>query len=170
MVRGNCACVGKITNLEATWEEIIRIGHKFGFHINLSKCVLLIKNESRLDEISATKLKDITMKSDCVNYLESFIGSMEYMKIKCEEAIFMKCNEHLRLHEIKNHEAFVSYLLLVKALQHKLTYLKRTCETHDSWYEPLRELLFNRTLPDMMHYQVGSGHIEKIISIPRKHE
>ncbi|KAI0981680.1 hypothetical protein GJ496_003108 [Pomphorhynchus laevis] len=120
----DCACVVTITDLEATWKEIIRIGPKFGFHINPSKCVLLIKNESRLDEISATNLKDITIKSHGVNYLGSFNGSKEYMKIKCEEAILMKCNEHSRLHEITNHEAFASYLLLVKALQHKLTYIK----------------------------------------------
>ncbi|KAI0987948.1 hypothetical protein GJ496_007272 [Pomphorhynchus laevis] len=91
------------------------------------------------------------------------------MKIKCEEAILIKCNKHSRLHEITNHEAFAPYLLLVKALQHKLTYIKRTCETQDSWNEPLCELLFNRTLPDMMHYQAGSENIEKIISMPRKH-
>ncbi|KAI0986626.1 hypothetical protein GJ496_002811 [Pomphorhynchus laevis] len=91
------------------------------------------------------------------------------MKIKCEDAILMKCNEHSRLHKITNHEAFASYLPLIKALQHKLTYIKRTCEIQDSWYEPLRELLFNLTLSDMMYYQVGSEHIEKIISMPRKH-
>ena len=155
-------------SLEALYEwlsHVMEKGEAYGYHVNLSKCVLIVKEEhlDRATELFANTEVQIT--SSGARHLGAVIGSEDF-KSEYVTGEVEKWMDSLRnLIGIAKTHPHLAYVNFTRSLQAKWRYVQRTVPDVGHLFQPLEDLIRSELIPSLIG-QHCDDQLRRILALP----
>ena len=142
---GNAA--GSLAGLLDWYNKIETLGPQFGYYLNPSKCVLIVK--PNLLDTARDLFGDtgIQVTADGARHLGASIGSESYKKTFVSKAVSAWCSELENLINIAKAHPHLAYANFVKSFKFKWCYMQRTIDGIADLFQPLEEMIRTKLIP-----------------------
>ena len=159
---------GQFHDLKEWWDKVSVEGRRYGYHVKPSKSWLIIKDESRLEEVETIfRNTTIQITTSGKRHLGAALGTEEFKTEYMSDKVDMWCktlNSLVNIAKIQPHAAYAAYL---HAEQHKYTYFLRTVPGISELMEPLDNIIMNDFIPALFGENISPNERE-LFSLPIK--
>ena len=119
----------------------------YGYHINASKSILLVKPSFEAEAKEVFKDTTIQIMVDGCRHLGAALGTDDY----CQQYISSKvedwCHEVKQLAKFAHTQLQAAYAAFVHGLRHKWSFIARTMPNTNSLFQPLEEVITHHLIP-----------------------
>ena len=157
------SATGNFTGIHKWWKNLLEIGAKYGYNPNPGKCVLMVKNEEKLNE--AQKLfgdygMEITRGK---RHLGAVVGSFKTEYIWDKMKGWVEDIKILAL--IAKDDLQSAYAAMVFSIQHRWRYIQRTVPNISALFKDLENEIHHTLLPAILGRKISSEE-KDIIALP----
>ena len=125
----DATAVGKLEGLRTWWDDIVREGIKYGYHVNAGKSCLILKNGSDHERaLNIFKESGIKLKVTGQRHLGAVVGSQEFKDEYMGKLIDGWKSMVKNLSDYGQTQPHASYSAFILGVRHKMTYFMRTIE------------------------------------------
>ena len=163
-----CA-VGKLEHIRVWFDNLIKLGVKYGYYINESKSWLIIKDRELLDTAKAVFAgTDVQFTTEGKRHLGACVGSSNFKNKYCSDMVSKWCKEVELLAEIAKFHPHSAYCGYVNGYQHKYTYYFRTIPGFEEYVKPLDDILTYVFIPTLFGGPISKVERE-LIALPTRY-
>ena len=160
---------GSIINLKHWWDTLCKLGPKFGYFPEASKCWLIIKPEAAEKAHTIFKDTEIQITKRGKRHLGAIIGTDGYRDEYVLDKINQWSSELQLLCEIAKIEPQAAYSCFVSGYKHKLTYYMRTIPGISHLLQCIDDIILTEFIPAITG-GIKVNQTERIlISLPVKY-
>ena len=160
---------GSIINLKHWWDTLCKLGPKFGYFPEASKCWLIIKPEAAEKAHTIFKDTEIQITKRGKRHLGAIIGTDGYRDEYVLDKINRWSSELQLLCEIAKIEPQAAYSCFVSGYKHKLTYYMRTIPGISHLLQCIDDIILTEFIPAITG-GIKVNQTERIlISLPVKY-
>ena len=157
---------GCIRGVRQWWNDIVKVGPKFGYHANAVKTWLIVKQNKLEDARSAFADTAVQITTSGKRHLGAALGHPSFVR----EYVDSKVNEWVRqvekLSTIAVTHPHVAYSAFTQGLAHRWSYLLRTVPSISEMLKPLEEVIHQRFLPRLTGQPVCGADMRDLLSLP----
>jgi len=157
---------GKVRQLRAWWKVLEDEGDTYGYNINASKSVLLVKPEFEAEAKEAFADTAVEIRTDGCRHLGAAIGSEHF----CQQYVTAKvqewCHQVERLAEFASTEPQAAYAAFVHGLRHKWSFLARTMPGTADLFQPLEDVISHSLIPSITGRQPPGDLERALLALP----
>ena len=143
------AGVGKLIGLKVLWDEICRIGPKYGYFPEPSKSWLIVKPKHLNRARNIFSDSSINITTDGRKHLGAVVGSKLYREDFMSEKVSEWAKEIHKLSEIAKFPPHEAYACFVNGYKHKITYFMRTIDGINKFLDQLDEVITRNLIPNL---------------------
>ena len=160
---GNAA--GKIESLLEWYNKIETLGPHFGYFVNPSKCVLIVK--PHLLDTARDLFGDtgVQVTAEGARHLGATIGSVNFKRSFVSRAVSSWCSELENLINIAKAHPHLAYANFVKSFKFKWCYMQRTIPDIAEMFQPLEDMIRSRLIPCFTGRQISDLERE-VLELP----
>ena len=163
------SAAGTVKNLLEWWEELSKLGPKFGYFPEPSKCWLIVKPDYYDSANSVFKDTGVKITKEGKRHLGAAIGTNDYREEYIREKIDNWRSELKILVEIANTEPQAAYSCYVAGYKNKFTYYMRTVPDIGHLFREIDELIDTKLIPSFINGRQVSKMERKLLSLPCKY-
>ena len=157
---------GTTQELYRWWKILEGRGGCYGYHINASKSVLLVKPPFEAEAREAFKNTAIQVRVDGCRHLGAALGTDDY----CRQYVSLKmedwCREVRQLAQFAHSQPQAAYAAFVHGLRHKWSFIARTMPNTASLFQPLEEVITCRLIPAITGRQPPGDLERSMLALP----
>ena len=160
------ACAGgKMAGLRLWWDGLAKNGPQYGYYLNSSKSILLVKPEFYDEAIQIFKGVGVHIKSDGVRYLGIAISSPAYTIQFLNETVQSFLVQLSRLSEVAASQPQAAYSAYVHGLRSKWSFLWQTMPQMSSALLPLDRMVSEQFIPSILGRQINDFE-RQLLALP----
>ena len=159
---------GSLNNLHNWWEKLLKLGPAFGYFVNPSKSVLIVKDDLIDEARKVFKGSNIQLTSSGGKYLGSSIGSCSFKEAFVKEKVRLWKTELEKLAQFANSQPQAAYSALTHSLQLKWSYLLRSTRDISSLFQPIEDVLRHKIIPAITGEQNISDAERALFALPTR--
>lgn len=164
-----CAA-GRVQHLRTWWDHLTDLGPPYGYHPNVQKTWLVVKEDSIAEARIAFANTGVQITTNGWPYLGAPVGTPAYCADFLKEQVSTWCEELHRLTGIAKCEPQAAYAALIFGLQHRWTYAMRTSPWIQDALAPLEQALREGFLPTILQRPVPTQVFRQLLSQPIWHD
>lgn len=148
------------------WDELNRMGPKYGYFPKPSKTILIVKNPALLDhakEMFAGSGINIDVEGE--RHLGAVIGSEEFKEQFVNKKVEKWIKDVEQLSFIAKDEPQLVLSAFTKALNHRWCFMQRTIPNISTLFQPLEDTIREKLIPAIVGRRVSDIE-RKILSLP----
>jgi hypothetical protein len=157
---------GTIISLKKWWDELQKLGSSYGYVINPSKSLLVVKEHCREEAESIFKDTGIQITSAGGKYLGSAIGDSSFKEVFIRKKVCQWMLELERLADIAASQPQAAYSALIFSVKHRWSYLVRTTKNITDLLQPIEDTIRQKVLPAITGKQAISDADRKLFALP----
>ena len=159
----DAAAAGQLADLYTWWDMLCDIGPQFGYFVNSSKTLLIVKETHLLLAYSNFGDTGVQFTAEGRRYLWAALGCFKsYVSDKVKEW----SDELSRLSEIALTQPHAAYSALTHGLLGRWTFLSRTLPDVDELFSPLEQTIHLCLLPSLIGKCTFSDIKRQLLSLP----
>ena len=138
---------GSLDSLLSWYDNLIKIGKRYGYNINMDKSWLILKSSETYDKAMKVFGQTIQITTEGKRHLGAVIGTQSYKNKYCNKMVNQWINELEVLCEFATIEPHAAYTAFTKGYYSKFIYFMRTIDGFGTYMQPIEELLSTKFLP-----------------------
>ena len=145
---------GKLVKVRAWWDALTTKGPLYGYHLNPSKSVLLVK--PAVLGLAQELFRDtgVTIRVDGCRYLGAAIGTAEFLQSYVEGKVQSWIGQLERLTVIASSQPQAAFSAFTSGLKHKWSFLCRTMSNAAPSFGPLESAIRDKLIPAITGRQI----------------
>ena len=157
---------GKIAEMKKWWDELKRVGPKYGYHPKPSKTVLIVKDPS-MEEYAKNIFADsgITIGLEGERHLGAVVGNADFKKKYVQNKIEKWTQDIHQLSEIAVNEPQLALCAFTKAMCMRWSFVQRTISNISHLFQPLEEVIRERFIPAVVGRKVSDVE-RRMLALP----
>ena len=159
---------GTLSNLRRWWDRILKLGPDFGYFINASKLVMIVKEESLEEAERLFEGSDIQITTAGGKYLGGSIGNGTFKEAFVKKKVEQWKTELESLAQIAASQPQSAYSLLTHSLQHKWSFLMRSMRDVSQLLQPIEDVIRHKVIPAITGKQNISDAERRLFSLPTR--
>ena len=160
---GNAA--GNLEDLAKWYKLVLSIGPHFGFQVNPSKSVLIVKAEFYNRALELFSSTGVTITTEGARHLGASIGSSAFSRSFVDKEIDVWISMVNNLADIATTHPHLAYSCFTRSLKHKWAYLQRTIP--DSLFDRLETAIRDKLIPKLIGRHCTDAE-RNLLSLPIK--
>lgn len=161
----DASAAGKIEKLKKWYDELIKEGEKFGYHVNRSKSWLIVKDDVTEQEAKKEFGDSVNITTEGQRHLGAVIGSTDFKKMYCMEKVTKWREELMALSQIAETHPQMAYAAYTKGYASKFTYFMRTIEGFGDYLAPVDEVLNSHLIPALFGMDSELSYLREVIGL-----
>ena len=161
----DASAAGKIEKLKKWYDELIKEGEKFGYHVNGSKSWLIVKDDVTEQEAKKEFGDSVNITTEGQRHLGAVIGSTDFKKMYCMEKVTKWREELMALSQIAETHPQMAYAAYTKGYASKFTYFMRTIEGFGDYLAPVDEVLNSHLIPALFGMDSELSYLREVIGL-----
>ena len=159
---------GTCEDLRAWWDELIKIGPKFGYHPNAIKTHLVVKEgtEDKAKAIFMETSVNITTRGK--RHLGAAIGSSNFCDEYVRSKVSQWTDELMLLTKFAKSQPHASFAAFTHGLSRKWSHLSRTMANTAELLQPLEEVIHQHFIPALTGRPPVSSFERKLLALPAR--
>ena len=157
---------GKLRALRRWWDDVDETGKPYGYHVNASKTLLLVKPDLLNLAHSVFAGTGIEVVTDGARYLGAAIGTPDFIAGYTAGKVQDWQQELMRLSEIATTEPHAAYAALTHGLRGRWTYLLRTLEFSAEQLQRLDDTVTEHFLPALTGKRTFTADDLSLLRLP----
>ena len=138
---------GTLHSLKTWYDNLVEIGKRYGYHVNGSKCWLIVKSPDAKTEAEKVFQNKVKITYEGKRHLGAVIGSESYKNEYCNDIVNGWVKELSTLCEIAEVQPQAAYTVFTKGYKSKFTYFLRTINGFEKYVEPVDSLINSKFIP-----------------------
>ena len=138
---------GKLAYLRSWWDRVTQTGPNFGYFVNASKSILIVKGEHHEEAKKLFEDSKIHITTLGSKYLGSTIGNTTFKEVYVSEKVAQWKQELESLAEIAASQPQAAYTVLTQSIQHKWLFLSRSTRNINHLLQPIEDVLRHKLIP-----------------------
>ena len=157
---------GTTQELYRWWKILEGRGGCYGYHINASKSVLLVKPPFEAEAREAFKDTAVQIRVDGCRHLGAALGTDDYCRQYISSKVEDWCHEVRQLSQFAHTQPQAAYATLVHGLRHKWSFIARTMPNTASLFQPLEEVITHHLIPAITGRQPPGDLERSMLALP----
>ena len=157
---------GTTQELYRWWKILEGRGGCYGYHINASKSVLLVKPPFEAEAREAFKDTAVQIRVDGCRHLGAALGTDDYCRQYISSKVEDWCHEVRQLSQFAHTQPQAAYATLVYGLRHKWSFIARTMPNTASLFQPLEEVITHHLIPAITGRQPPGDLERSMLALP----
>ena len=155
-----------LQRLRRWWDILQQRGSSYGYYLNASKSVLLVKPGYEAVAQDLFGDTDILIRYDGYRHLGAALGTPSFVEEYITNKIDGWCKEVKKLASFAHTQPQAAYATLTHGLRHRWSFLARTVPNTGPLFEPLESVITQHLIPALLG-RSPPGEIERdILSLP----
>ena len=160
------AAGGTIDRLRNWWDKLWKLGPSFGYYINPSKSLLVIKEHYTEKAKSTFDSTGIEITSTGGRYLGSAIGNNSFKEVLIRKKVGQWTSELERLADAATSQPQAAYSALTHSMKHRWSFLIRTTQDTSDLLQSIEDTIRQKVLPAITGKRAISESDRKLFSLP----
>ena len=162
---------GNLENLRAWWDELCKLGPKFGYFPNSKKTHLLVKLSSLPRSEMVFADTNIKIVSDGVQYLGGAIGSESFIRRTLFQKVQLWSEEIVNLVEVAESEPHAAFAAFTHGISASWNYFSRVTDitslaTETNPFQQLETLIREKLVPALTGAKHFNDATRSLLSLP----
>ena len=162
---------GNLENLRAWWDELCKLGPKFGYFPNSKKTHLLVKPSSLPRSEMVFADTNIKIVSDGVQYLGGAIGSESFIRRTLFQKVQLWSEEIVNLVEVAESEPHAAFAAFTHGISASWNYFSRVTDitslaTETNPFQQLETLIREKLVPALTGAKHFNDATRSLLSLP----
>ena len=162
------SAVGRISELKVWWDNLIKLGPKFGYYPQPSKSWLIVKEHQEYQAKATFINTKINITKDGKRHLGAIIGSESFRKEYLSSKITDWTEGIKLLRKIVRIDPQSAYACFISGFKHKLNYIMRTVPNTAAYLQQIDEIVQTELIPAITGDITCSEEEKKLLSLPPK--
>ena len=160
------ASAGKIREMRKWWDEMNRLGPKFGYYPKPSKTILIIKDPDMLDyAVEIFGDTGISIGTEGERHLGAAIGSQDFKERYVKKKVDKWIQDIEQISDIAKNDPQIAYASYTKALCMRWCFVQRTISGISHLFQPLEEVIREKFIPAIVGRNISDLE-RRILALP----
>jgi hypothetical protein len=158
------AC-GTLSALREWWDSLVLRGPSYGYYVNASKTMLVVKHPLR-DKASSIFDRTGIQLADGARDLGGVIGASGFVQFYVKEKVSSFCKEMEILSTIAGSSPQAAHSAYVHGLRHRWQFLQRTVPDMEAMFKPLEKVIRDKFIPALLGGHIVNDDERLLLSLP----
>ena len=159
---------GTIAGIKYWWDQLCKIGPKFGYFPEATKSWLIVKPCLKSKAIKSFVNSGVNITTDGKRHLGAALGTNDYKNEYLSDIVDEWIEEIKVLSEIAKSKPQPAYSCFISGFRHKVTYFMRTIPGAESQLKRLDEIILTHFIPAITDGIICNEEERKLLSLPPK--
>ena len=160
---------GGLNPLRQWWDRLVGDGPAFGYFINPSKSVLVVKRDKLEAAETIFAGMGVSITTDGCRHLGSAIGTDQIVQEFVASKVATWSQELCKLTDFARSQPQAAYSALVNSLQHRWSFLCRVLDGAAEQLAPLEDIIHRRLIPAISGRTAPSEAERILLTFPCRH-
>eukprot|EP00117_Sycon_ciliatum_P033528 scpid19357/ scgid25783/ len=163
------AAGGKLQAVRIWWDRLNESGPSYGYFLNPTKSVLLVKPQFLDEATSIFAGTGIDIRTDGCRHLGAALGSAEFSRCFMERKVQSWVEEVMSLSTIASSQPQAAYAAFVHGLRSKWSFLSRVMADLHLYMQPLEDSIRNKFIPALLGGRTVNDDERQLLALPCRH-
>ena len=162
----DAAAVGKLSKLHTWWNDLVRLGPKFGYFPNAAKSWLVTKEGTYNLGCEMFGAEGVQVTDEGRPYLGAAIGTRSYVENYVRSKVTLWSSQLTNLANLAGTQPHAVYSAIIHGFTSKWTYLCRTIPDIAELMKPLDHIIRTQLIPALTGRSPPNDHEATLFSMP----